>query len=68
MTMSNQTFDPWLNDVKAALGTINMPLDASQAATPFDFRSEFNAGVAAQSRQEQHDSVFLRFHNERHFK
>jgi hypothetical protein len=36
-------YDAWLAEVKAALDSINMPLEIWQAAMPFDFSREFKA-------------------------
>jgi hypothetical protein len=42
------SYEKWLNDVRAALESINMGFDDWQNIWPFDFQHEFNAGVKAE--------------------
>jgi hypothetical protein len=41
------SYEKWLNDVKDALDSVNMPFDDWQSRWRFDFHREFNAGVKA---------------------
>lgn len=43
----NSSFEGWLSEVRAALDSINMPIDDWQKAWRFDFRREFGAGTTA---------------------
>lgn len=38
-------YEAWLNDVRSALRSINMPIDDWQTAWRFDFEQEFKAGT-----------------------
>ena len=40
-----ETYDGWLNEVRTALQSINMPLDEWQRTRPFDFTREYEAGT-----------------------
>jgi hypothetical protein len=40
-------YEIWLNEVRATLASINMPMDDWQGAWSFDFSLEFKAGTAA---------------------
>ncbi len=35
----------WLDDVRSALNSVNMPMDDWQGVYPFDFRSEYDTGA-----------------------
>jgi hypothetical protein len=41
------SYDTWIQDVGAALRSINMPMEDWQKSWAFDFRSEFSAGTPA---------------------
>lgn len=49
MENSKMTVDytTWLREVRAALASINMPMDEWQKAWRFDFEREFNVGTDA---------------------
>lgn len=40
------TYEVWLNEVKEALASINMPMDEWQGIWPFDFSGEHDAGTS----------------------
>jgi hypothetical protein len=40
-----QSFETWLDKVRSALSSINMPLDEWQQSWPFDFEREYKAGI-----------------------
>lgn len=40
-----QTYESWLNEVRSALASINMPLDEWQRVWVFNFSAEYNAGT-----------------------
>lgn len=40
-------YETWLQDVRTALQSINMPMDDWQNAWRFDFEREYKAGTAA---------------------
>ncbi len=44
--MTRMPYDTWLDDVRAALDSVNMPMDDWQKVWPFDFRKAFDAGTA----------------------
>ena len=58
-------YDAWLAEVKAALDSINMPLEIWQAAVPFDFSREFKTGVAANSAATNANRFWWRSQNQR---
>jgi hypothetical protein len=45
--LMSDSYEKWLNDVNAALKSINMRFDDWQSLWRFDFQREFNAGVEA---------------------
>lgn len=45
--MTNKTYEAWLDEVKAALQSINMPFDDWQGHWPFDFKAEYDAQTKA---------------------
>lgn len=56
-TAAGGTFEEWLAEVKAALDGINMPMAEWQAAYPFDYQAEFQAGttpIEAAKKANQH--------------
>ena len=38
-------YERWLDDVKAALNSVNMPMADWQGVWPFDFRTEYDSGT-----------------------
>jgi hypothetical protein len=40
-----KSYDAWLNDVRASLNSINMPIDEWQKNWPFDFSAQYNSGT-----------------------
>ena len=59
------TYEDWLAEVKAALASINMPLEVWQAAVPFDFTREFIGGVAASAAATKANRFWWREQNRR---
>ena len=43
----SETYETWLDEVRGALRSINMPLEEWQAIWPFDFAAEHKAGTNA---------------------
>lgn len=43
--MVADTYENWLDRVREALGSINMPMDEWQSTWPFDFKAEYFKGV-----------------------
>jgi hypothetical protein len=40
-----ESYETWLNDVRAALDSVNMPMTDWQGVWPFNVRAEYNAGT-----------------------
>lgn len=47
MTVTDTAYEAWLNEVKEALSSINMPMEDWQKTWPFDFLHEFETGTSA---------------------
>lgn len=43
--MQTMDYDQWLNEVKAALDSVNMPMADWQGVWPFDFGAEYESGA-----------------------
>jgi hypothetical protein len=65
MATALATCDDWLMEVKAALDSINMPLEIWQAALPFDFSREFKAGTYANVAASKANRFWWRGQNQR---
>ena len=58
-------YDVWFCNVKAALDSINMPMDTWQASAAFDFLHEFETGVSAGDAASKANRFWWRKQNER---
>lgn len=58
-----QTYDPWLTDVKDALLSISMPMDAWQQRWRYNFDDEFRAGIAAAAAADKANRFWWREQN-----
>jgi hypothetical protein len=63
-TVSHMSFENWINDVKEALASVNMPLEAWQKTFHFDFRLEFERGTTPTQAAEKANRFWWRQQNE----
>jgi hypothetical protein len=49
----HDTYETWLDRVRAALNSMNMPMDAWQQSWPFDFSREYEAGTEPDATAEK---------------
>jgi hypothetical protein len=61
--MKADSYDDWLNDVRAALQSINMPMDDWQNNWPFDFNQEFRLGTGPTRAAEKANRFWWREQN-----
>lgn len=59
----NNKYQSWLDEVRAALHSINMPMDDWQRVWEFDFRAEFDRGEQADKAAEAANRFWWREQN-----
>ncbi len=58
-----EAYDVWLDEVQAALESLNMPMDDWQGRWPFDFAREYRAGVSPADAAESANRYWWREQN-----